>query len=179
MNQSIQQKGCYSKMGMIQASVLLYVNYEKEPDYHNSKSFSIDDVTIMKTGKSSNLDESLSYCINSAVLVSGHSITLHRDQVRTSDEGAISLCATHSGRINVYSSTISTQEKNSIAIHASENSSLSGKDSYISTIGENSPAISGQKGSWISINNCQLYTSKKGSPLLTTLGSLEIKNTNG
>ena len=45
--------------------------------------------------------------------------------------------------------------------------------------GENSPAISGQKGSWISINNCQLYTSKKGSPLLTTLGSLEIKNTNG
>ena len=157
------------------SSVLLYVNYEKEPDYHNSESFSIDDVTIMKTGKSSNLDESLSYCINSAVLVSGHSITLHRDQVRTSDEGAISLCATHSGRINVYSSTISTQEKNSVEMHASENSSLSGRDSYISTIGENSPAISGQKGSWISINNCQLYTSKKGSPLLTTLGSLETK----
>ena len=179
LNESIN-----STKGMLQqngddSSVLLYVNYEKEPDYHNSKSFSIDDVTIMKTGKSSNLDESLSYCINSAVLVSGHSITLHRDQVRTSDEGAISLCATHSGSINVYSSTISTQEKNSIAMHASENSSLSGRDSYISTIGENSPAISGQKGSWISINNCQLYTSKKGSPLLTTLGSLEIKNTNG
>ena len=78
LNESID-----STKGMLQQNgddsiVLLYVNYEKEPDYYNSKSFSIDDATIMKTGKSSNLDESLSYCINSAVLVSGHSITSSR-----------------------------------------------------------------------------------------------------
>ena len=133
----------------------------------------------MKTGKSSNLEDSLSYCINSAILDSGHEINLNRAQVSTNDEGAIALCSINGGRIYARSSTISTQTNNSIAMQASEGSYISGRDSIISTIGENSPAMSGQKRSSMSCYNCQISTTKIGSPLIQTFGGFEIHDSYG
>ena len=175
-NQSINSTYTNLQQNDDDSSVLLYVNYRGE-DY--SSEFNIDDVIIMKAGKSSSLEDSLSYCINSAILDSGYEITLNRAQVTTGDEGAIALCSTNGGRINARSSNISTLTKNSIAMHASEGSYISGRDSIISTIGENSPAMSGQKRSFMSCYNCQISTTKKGSPLIQTFGGFEIHDSYG
>ena len=179
MNQSIN-----SSAGMIQqndddSSALLYVSPREDEDYSLTATFRVEDVTIMKSGKSNNLENSLSHCINSAVLNSGWNINLNITNVQTIGEGAIAFCATDSGRMTAYDSNILTLSKNSIAMHASENSSVTGRGSFIITTGENSPAISGQKDTRIQTFNCQLYTSKKGSPLFQTFGYLEIRNSYG
>jgi hypothetical protein len=118
-NQSINSTYTSTQQNNQDSSVLLYVNYRGEDD---PSKFNVDDVIIMKTGKSSSLADSLSYCINSAILDSGHEIILNRAQVSTNDEGAIALCSINGGRIYARSSTISTQTNNSIAMQASEGS---------------------------------------------------------
>ena len=179
MNQSINSATEIIQKNDDDSSVLLYVNYRRGDYYSTGADFKVEGVNIMKTGKSSNLENSLSYCINSAVLDSGLRINLNRTDVKTNDEGAIALCATDEGSMTAYDSSISTLSKNSIGMHASKKSSVTGRGSSISTTGENSPAMSGQKDTWISAYNCQLYTSKKGSPLFQTLGDLEIKDSYG
>ncbi len=160
------------------SSALFYVNYKINHDSRVAD-FSVKDVSILKDGKSSNLENSLSYCINSAVLVSGLWITLNRVQVSTNGEGAIAVCTTNEGYMAVHNSTIATTSKNSIAIHGSDKSSVNVRDSNIITNGENSPAMSGQKGAFISCNNCLLHTANKGSPLFQIFDGMTIRDSYG
>ena len=177
-NQSIDSKTPEIIQILDDSSALFYVNYEIN-HYSSVADFSVKDISILKDGKSSNLENSLSHCINSAVLISGLWITLNRVQVYTNGEGAIAVCTTNEGYMTVHNSTIATTSKNSIAIHGSDNSSVNVRDSFIITNGENSPAMSGQKGAFISCNNCSLHTANKGSPLFQIFDGMTIRNSYG
>lgn len=159
------------------ASIFTFIKYVEK--FGNQDDFSIKDVLIMKTGKSTKMENTLSYCINSAVLVSGHFLDFRRSQATTNDEGAFALCATNEGDLSVINSTVSTMGKNSVAVYLTDSSSFSGKNSYFSTTGENSPALSSNGFKSISLTNCSLYTSKKGSPLIQTNGGLYLTQTFG
>ena len=101
------------------SSALLYVSH-RENNYHSSLSadYKVGNTTIQKEGISTNLENSLSYCINSAVLDSGLYISLSNVSVYSKAEGAIGVCVTNGGEVRVSESSVSTQSKNSIAIHA-------------------------------------------------------------
>ena len=76
MNKSIN----YSTSPMIQqsendSSALLYVSHRKNDYYSSSTDYTVGNTTIQKEGISTNLENSLSYCINSAVLDSGLQIS--------------------------------------------------------------------------------------------------------
>ena len=180
MNQSIDSKIPMVQQSESDSSALLYVSHRKSGEYHSSYDFTVKDTTIQKEGISTNLENSLSYCINSAVLDSGLQISMSFVNVYTKAEGAIGVCVTNDGHIRVSDSIISTQSKNSNAIHASGLGGITGRYSTIITSGENSPAMSAQKGSSIFCNNCALHTSKKGSPLFQIFGdSMYISHSYG
>ena len=179
MNKSINSTNPMIQQSESDSSALLYVNHRKNNDYYSSMDYTVKETTIQKEGISTNLENSLSYCINSAVLNSGLKISLRKVSVYTKSEGAIGICVTNEGDVRVSESSVSTQSKNSIAIHASGGGDIEGYDSFIYTSGENSPALSAQKGSYIYCKNCQLHTTNKGSPLIQTFAGTEFINSYG
>ena len=154
------------------SSALFYIKYE---DIYYKKEYTINDVTIFKIGTSSNIENTLSYCINSAVLNCGHSLILRRNSISTMAEGGIALCATNEGNFSVHNTNISTMAANSIGIHANENSYVDGKNNRIYVLGQDSPAISGKKGSSFSCTDCGFYSYNKGSPLFQISGNLNLE----
>lgn len=119
MNKSINSTDPMIQQSESDSSALLYVNHRKNNDYYSSMDYTVKETTIQKEGISTNLENSLSYCINSAVLNSGLKISLRKVSVYTKSEGAIGICVTNEGDVRVSESSVSTQSKNSIAIHAS------------------------------------------------------------
>ena len=154
------------------SSALFYIKYE---DDFSPIEYKVNYARITKVGSSSNIENSLSYCINSAILNSGHSIKLSRDLITTMGVGAIALCATNEGNISIQHSNITTLSANSIGIHANENSYVIGENNRIYAFGQDSPAISGKKGSSFSCKNCGFYTYKKGSPCFQISGKLNLE----
>jgi hypothetical protein len=133
--------------------------------------YTIQNSLISKTGKSSNLDNSFTYCINSAVLNSGHDVKISDSFITTNADGAIALCTRKDGSITVSQSTISTTDSNSPAFH-SYSGYISGENSIIKTKGQNSPAMSVGKNGQISCPKSQITTNGKGSPLIDSKGTI-------
>ena len=179
MNKSIDSTISMIQQSEKDSSALLYVNHRKNDYYSSSADYTVGNTTIQKEGISTNLENSLSYCINSAVLDSGLEIKLSNVSVYTNAEGAIGICITNDGSVRVSESSVSTHSKNSIAIHANRLGDISATDSVIYTSGENSPALSAQKGSWIYCKDCQLHTTNKGSPLIQSFGDIQFRNSYG
>ena len=71
LNKSINSSIIGIQQNEDDSSALLYVEYLENYYNHFSYDFTVKDITILKEGKSTNLENSLSYCINSAVLDSG------------------------------------------------------------------------------------------------------------
>ena len=137
--------------------------------------YTIQNSLISKTGKSSNLDNSFTYCINSAVLNSGHDVKISDSFITTNADGAIALCTRKDGSITVSQSTISTTDSNSPAFH-SYSGYISGENSIIKTKGQNSPAMSVGKNGQISCRKSQITTNGKGSPLIDAKGTVFLNN---
>ena len=133
--------------------------------------YTIQNSLISKTGKSSNLDNSFTYCINSAVLNSGHDVKISDSSITTNADGAIALCTRKDGSITVSQSTISTTDSNSPAFH-SYSGYISGENCTIKTKGQNSPAMSVGKNGQISCPKSQITTNGKGSPLIDSKGTI-------
>lgn len=157
------------------ASALSY--YVRNRGYE-TKIYTINGSIIYKSGKSNNLEKTLSLCFNSAILASEYSVNFENSFLNTTDSGSIALCAVDGGKITARNSTIITHSANSNALRA-KSGSVSVSHSIIQTLGENSPIFSDEIGSSVSCDGCELYTAKTGSPLVHTKGSCSLRNTNG
>ena len=157
------------------ASALSY--YVRNRGYETNI-YTINGSIIYKSGKSNNLEKTLSLCFNSAILASEYSVNFENSILNTTDSGSIALCAVDGGKITARNSTIITHSANSNALRA-KSGSVSAYHSKIQTLGENSPILSDEIGSHVYCDDCELYTAKTGSPLVNTKGSCTLTRTNG
>ena len=157
------------------ASALSY--YVRNRGYETNI-YTINGSIIYKSGKSNNLEKTLSLCFNSAILASEYSVNFENSILNTTDSGSIALCAVDGGKITARNSTIITHSANSNALRA-KSGSVSAYHSIIQTLGENSPILSDEIGSHVYCDDCELYTAKTGSPLVNTKGSCTLTRTNG
>ncbi len=149
----------------------------------NSGNATINDITIIKSGAATNIENSEFYGVNSAILVQKDSeATIKNATISTSDAGSNAVFSTGTNsKINISDSTIETTGKNSSrGLDATYGGYIEADNVKITTNGGSCATLATDRGEGTVIaKNSTLKTNGKGSPLIYSTGNISIENTTG
>ena len=132
---------------------------------------SIWNASIIKTGASSNLNNSKFYGVNSAILNNGGEISIMLTNITTSSEGSNAVTCTNAGISGLYHSYISTTSDFSRGLLSTFEGVISGYQIRIETRGRSSACLATDKGeSIVYCQYCSMQASGVGSPIIYSTG---------
>ena len=141
------------------------------------------DVTLSKSGDSSNNENSDFYGINSGILVKKDSTaTIKNTSIITSSKGSNAIFSTgENSKIYISDSTIETTGTNSArGLDATYGGYIEADNVTITTLGGSCAALATDRGEGtVKANNSKLTTNGKGSPLIYSTGDISIDNSEG
>ena len=141
------------------------------------------DVTLSKSGDSSNNENSDFYGINSGILVKKDSTaTIKNTNITTSSKGSNAIFSTgENSKIYISDSTIETTGTNSArGLDATYGGYIEADNVKITTLGGSCAALATDRGEGtVKANNSKLTTNGKGSPLIYSTGDISIDNSEG
>ena len=147
-------------------------------------SATIENATIKKkSGKSTNIENSDFYGVNSGILVQKKSsATIKNSVIKTSAKGSNAVFATgEKSKITISDSTIETTGKSSSrGLDATYGGEINADNVNITTQGDSSATLATDRGEGtITANNSSLETNGSGSPIIYSTGDISITNTKG
>ena len=143
--------------------------------YYTEYLVGIWNANIIKTGASSNLNNSEFYGVNSAILINGGWIDIWETNITTSSEGSNAVACTNFGLATLNSSLISTTSDFSRGFLSTFEGVISGYQIRIETRGRSSACLATDKGeSIVYCQYCSMQTSGVGSPIIYSKGDGEV-----
>lgn len=145
-----------------------------------TENINIEYASLIKTGVSSDLNNSEFYGVNSAILVNGAEASIELTNISTSSEGSNAVTCTNGGFTSVYRSVIITTSDFSRALLSTFKGSISGYQTRFSTGGNSSPCLATDKGEgYILSHYCSMFTYGVGSPIMYSTGTISVISING
>ncbi len=139
--------------------------------YYTEYLVGIWNANIIKTGASSNLNNSEFYGVNSAILINGGWIDIWETNITTSSEGSNAVACTNFGLATLNSSLISTTSDFSRGFLSTFEGVISGYQIRIETRGRSSACLATDKGeSIVYCQYCSMQTRGVGSPIIYSNG---------
>ena len=155
-------------------------NSDQSVAYITDSNIIINNSRLIKTGASSNLDNSEFYGVNSAILVNGGNAKVDLSNIITSSEGSNAITCTNKGSIQISRMWLNTTSNFSRGFLSTFGGSIIGSNLSISTNGRSSACLANDKGEGsIVCSFCRLLTYGEGSPLIYSTGNIKLNNVNG
>ena len=140
------------------------------------------DLTISKSGDSSNTENSEFYGLNAAVLVQkGSEATIKDTTIKTSATGANAIFSTgENATLNVSNTKITTTGDSSRGLDATYGGTINANKVTITTSGQHCAAVATDRGEGtVAVKNSILNTNGKGSPCVYSTGNITVSNSKG
>jgi hypothetical protein len=148
--------------------------------YITNPNIIINNSNLIKTGASSDLDNSEFYGVNSAILVNGGNAKIDLTNITTSSEGSNGITCTNNGSTQLFRTLINSTSNFSRGLLSTFGGSIIGTNVTISTIGRSSACLANDKGEGnILCTYCSLSTHGVGSPLIYSTGNIKVNSING
>ncbi len=147
-------------------------------------SATIENATInKKSGKSTNIESSDFYGVNSGILVQKESsATIKKSKIKTSAKGSNAVFATgENSKITISDSTIETTgSSSSRGLDATYGGEIVADNVTIRTQGDSSATLATDRGEGtVTVSDSTLETNGSGSPLIYSTGNISITDTEG
>lgn len=139
----------------------------------------VNNITITKTGNTSNADMSSFRGQNAAVLATPSStIYLADTTINTDADGSNAVFASGANaKIEAKQVTIHTKQNSSRGLDATYNGIVIGENIIITTEGDHSASLATDRGEGtINVSGATLHTSGQGSPVIYSTGNITLQN---
>jgi len=150
---------------------------------NNGATFTLNTVTVNKTGDASNTENAEFYGLNAAFLVTNSSTgVIFGSTITTNGKGANAVFSYgSSSKIEIFNSSITTSgESSSRGLLATYTGTINAYNMYISTTGGSCATLATDRGEGVvTCLSCDLHTSGAGSPIIYSTGTITIDSTNG
>ncbi len=157
-------------------------NSDQSVAYITSSDIEIISANLNKRGASSNLTNSQSYGVNSAVLVNGGQAKADISNITTFAEGSNGVTCTNGGSMQISRTIINTNSSSSRGLVSTYGGIIKGANISIATTGSSSSCLVNEKGDDNSIicQFCRLMTNGTTSPLIYSKGgNIQLTYLNG
>ena len=145
--------------------------------------FTLNGVTVSKTGDASNTENAEFYGLNAAVLVTNSSTgVIYNSTIITNGKGANAVFSFgSSSKIEIFNSTIDTTgTSSSRGLLATYTGTINAYNIFISTTGGSCATLATDRGEGnITCLDCKLITAGQGSPVVYSTGNITIDGTTG
>ncbi len=149
----------------------------------NGATFTLNTVTVNKTGDASNTENAEFYGLNAAVLVTNSSKgVIYNSTIITNGKGANAVFSYgSSSKIEIFNSTIDTTgTSSSRGLLATYTGTINAYNIFISTTGGSCATLATDRGEGVvTCLDCKLITAGKGSPVVYSTGTITIDGTTG
>ena len=136
-----------------------------------TEAISIENANIIKTGASSNLNNSEFYGVNSAILNNRADLFIALTNITASSKSSNKVTCTNAGIASLYRSSISTTSDFSRRLLSTFEGVISGYQIRIGTRGHSSACLATDKGeSIVYCQYCSMQASGVGSPIIYSTG---------
>ena len=145
--------------------------------------FTLNSVTVNKTGDASNTENAEFYALNAAFLVTNSSTgVIYNSTILTNGKGANAVFSYgSSSKIQIFNSTIDTTgQSSSRGLLATYTGTINAYNLFISTTGGSCATLATDRGEGVvTCLNCKLITAGAGSPVIYSTGTITIDGTTG
>ena len=145
--------------------------------------FTLNGVTVNKTGNASNTENAEFYGLNAAVLVTNSSKgVIYNSTIVTNGKGANAVFSYgSSSKIEIFNSTIDTKgTSSSRGLLATYTGTINAYNIFISTTGGSCATLATDRGEGVvTCLDCKLITAGQGSPVVYSTGNITIDGTTG
>ncbi len=149
----------------------------------NGGNLTMEDADIIKSGDTTNTEESEFYGINAGILVTKASTaTIKNINITTSAKGSNAVFSTgEDSKITISNSTITTTgSSSSRGLDATYGGEIIANNVTIKTSGASSATLATDRGEGcVTVTDSKLETNGKGSPLIYSTGLISVTNTKG
>ncbi|WP_191018093.1 hypothetical protein [Treponema zioleckii] len=144
-------------------------------------SSSIKNVSIKKSGNSSNDGQSNFYGLNAGVLSNGGTLTILNSSIETDGDGSNAVFSTgEKSKINIKNLKIHTKQNSSRGLDSTYGGKINAQNVEILTEGDHCAAFATDRGEgFVNVNQGTAETRGNGSPVIYSTGNISVKNLKG
>lgn len=153
---------------------------DQSVEYITDKNIKISNSSLIKSGVSSNLNNSEFYGVNSAILINGGEALFELTNIITLSEGSNGVTCTNNGSSRLTRGLLETTSNFSRGLLSNFGGNIRATYFKILTSGRSSACLATDKGEgFVLCTYCSMMTYGVGSPLIYSTGDIKAIKTNG